>query len=169
LFAKILIIHHWWWKIKLFDLLICVFCFCVLVSGMSSHAPPAQYLLNFEIIITMRCWCFFNDLTLSQPYELCSLLGHNIVFVFLIWIKKVKSYVNSPIPYFLLGDEAFPLKNYLMKPYVAKKLNRLPQEFNDEPAITRKIYNHRQARARRFVENGFEILATKWWTFRRPI
>jgi len=56
-----------------------------------------------------------------------------------------------------------------MKPYVAKKLNRLLQEFNDEPAITRKIYNYRQARARRFVENGFEILATKWWTFRRPI
>ncbi|KAK2724836.1 hypothetical protein QYM36_001341 [Artemia franciscana] len=76
---------------------------------------------------------------------------------------------GSLVAYFLLGDEAFPLKNYLMKPYVAKKLNRLPQEFNDEPAITRKIYNYRQARARRFVENGFEILAKKWRIFRRPI
>ncbi|XP_065567478.1 uncharacterized protein LOC136031705 [Artemia franciscana] len=33
---------------------------------------------------------------------------------------------GSPVPYFLLGNEAFPLKNYLIKPYTGRKLNRLP-------------------------------------------
>jgi len=56
-----------------------------------------------------------------------------------------------------------------MKPYAGRKLNRLPQEFDDESVIKREINNFRQARARRVVENAFGILTTKWRIFRRLI
>jgi hypothetical protein len=50
-----------------------------------------------------------------------------------------------------VGDEAFPLKEYLMKPYNQRDLN-----------TDRRIYNYRLSRARRVVENAsrFRILLT---------
>lgn len=59
----------------------------------------------------------------------------------------------------MLGDEAFPLKTYLMKPYARR--NMLSKK--------EKIYNYRHCRARRIVENCFGILANRFRVFRRPI
>ena len=53
MFAKILIIHHWWWKIKLFDLLICVFVFVSLCLGW----PPTPLLPDIYIF-TYLLWVF---------------------------------------------------------------------------------------------------------------
>ena len=61
------------------------------------------------------------------------------------------------IPYFLVGDEIFPLKPWLMRPYPGK----LP-----EPE---KVYNYRQSRARRVIENAFGILRARWRIFSHPI
>ena len=61
------------------------------------------------------------------------------------------------IPYFLIGDEIFPLKPWLMRPYPGK----LP-----EPE---KVYNYRQSRARRVIENAFAILRARWRIFSHPI
>lgn len=59
----------------------------------------------------------------------------------------------------MLGNEAFPLKTYLMKPYT--KRNILSRK--------EKIYNYGHCRARRIVKYSFGILANRFRIFRRPI
>lgn len=64
------------------------------------------------------------------------------------------------IPYMILGDEAFPLLNNLMKPY--------PRDQSTVDA-TKAIFNYRLSRARRVVENAFGILSNTFRIFHSPI
>ena len=66
--------------------------------------------------------------------------------------------LRSPIPYYFVADQAFPLKTYLLRPFPG---NYLPEN--------QRIFNYRLSRARRVIENAFGILATKFRVFRRPI
>lgn len=59
---------------------------------------------------------------------------------------------GEPLPY-VLRDEAFALKNYLLRPYSRRHLG------DNEPD---KMFNHRWSRARGVVENAFGILAARW-------
>ena len=61
------------------------------------------------------------------------------------------------IPYFLVGDDIFALKPWLMKPY--------PGTCNEQ----QHVFNYRLSRARRTIENAFGILAARWRIFRKPI
>ena len=64
----------------------------------------------------------------------------------------------NPLPYYLVGDEIFGLKTWLMKPYSGR---RLPEEQN--------AFNYRLSRARRVIENAFGILRLRWKIYSRPI
>ena len=64
-----------------------------------------------------------------------------------------------PIPYYLVGDEAFALKPYMMRPY-----SRLTVTSD-----AAKVFNYRLCRARRIVENAFGILANRWRIFHGKI
>jgi hypothetical protein len=59
---------------------------------------------------------------------------------------------------FLVGDDAFPLKTYLLKPYSHRSLT-----------YEQKIFNYRLSRARRIVDNVFGILASRFRIFQKPI
>ena len=67
-------------------------------------------------------------------------------------------YGSNKIPYVFVGDEAFALKPYLMKPYPQSGLN-------DE----RRVYTYRHSRARRISENLFGIISSRWRVFRSAI
>ena len=63
--------------------------------------------------------------------------------------------VNGVIaPYDFVGDNVFPLKKFMMKPYPQQNLT-----------TDKRVYNYRHSRARRISENLFGILANRWRFF----
>ena len=65
-----------------------------------------------------------------------------------------KDGLTEKLPYHIVGDDAFPLSERIMKPY--------PQRDLDKP---KRIFNYRLSRARRVVENAFGILANRFRVF----
>ena len=65
---------------------------------------------------------------------------------------------GKKVPYVFVGDDAFPLKRNLMKPFPFR--NQTEEQ---------RIYSYRVSRARRVSENGFGILCAKWGVFRSRI
>jgi len=58
---------------------------------------------------------------------------------------------HRDVSFFFVGDDAFALAPWMMKPF--------PQRGQTVP---QRLFNYRLSRARRIVENGFGLLVTKW-------
>ncbi|CAH2010300.1 unnamed protein product [Acanthoscelides obtectus] len=65
---------------------------------------------------------------------------------------------NIKVPCMLLGDEAYPVKTYLMRPFPASQLG---------PEHT--IFNKRLSQARQVIECAFGIISAKWRVLQKGI
>ena len=65
---------------------------------------------------------------------------------------------NEIGPFYIVGDEIFPPKEWLMKPYPGKGLTK-----------EQRVFNYRLSRCRRTIENAFGVLRARWRIFMRPI
>ena len=61
---------------------------------------------------------------------------------------------DRPMPFFILGDAAFPLREWLQKPYPQRGLRQ-----------TERNFNYRLSRARRVAENAFGMMASRFRVF----
>ncbi|XP_042892735.1 protein ALP1-like [Penaeus japonicus] len=67
-------------------------------------------------------------------------------------------YTDTKAPYVIVGDDVFPFKTYLMKPYPGRNITK-----------EQTIFNYRLSRARRVSENASGILASKFRVLIQPI
>lgn len=67
---------------------------------------------------------------------------------------------NTILPHVIVGDEAFPLSTFMMKPYCR-------EDIRDD--IAKKTFNYRLSRARNTVENSFGLLVRKFRLFERRL
>jgi hypothetical protein len=70
-----------------------------------------------------------------------------------VWncLKIVLTHSEVTLPQIFVGDEAYPLTTYLMKPYTRRTLDRI-----------NAIFNYRLSRTRRVVDSAFGICASNW-------
>ncbi|KAK7485168.1 hypothetical protein BaRGS_00023578 [Batillaria attramentaria] len=73
------------------------------------------------------------------------------------------------VPHFIVGDDAFPLKPYLMKPYPFRTVADLDDENAEAERRKQRIFDYRLSRARRISENVFGILAARFGVFQTCI
>jgi len=73
-------------------------------------------------------------------------------------LPEVREDDELPVPYHLLGDDAFSLTATTMKPFPHRSLD--PKE---------RVFNYRFSRARRCVESAFGIMASCFRILRVPI
>ncbi len=61
------------------------------------------------------------------------------------------------MPFFIIGDDAFPFRTWLMKPFSRRNME-----------MEERIFNYRLSRAHRISENAFGIMVNCWRCLLKP-
>ena len=93
-----------------------------------------------------------NDASIFSQTEIYDLLDKEKLNV-----PEPDQVLGSNTPYYLVGDDIFALKPWLMKPY------------SGGCNIQQEVFNYRLSRARRTIENTFGIMSARWRIFCKPI
>ena len=104
----------------------------------------ANYILNLFDVGSNGRAC---DAGIYAKSQIASAVEHNTLHI--PPPQPLPGRVND-VPLVIIGDEAFPLKRSLMKPYPAEILTD-----------NQRIHNYRLTRARRVPENAFDILVNR--------
>ncbi|KAJ8910106.1 hypothetical protein NQ315_013245 [Exocentrus adspersus] len=105
------------------------------LTGSHTLQPPCRFTM-----VDIGAYGSQSDGGIFKASVFCNKLEKND---FNIPEMKVLTWNNIEMPYFLVADEAFLLKQYIMRPYGGKNLTKI-----------QRIYNYRLSRAR-------QILTTK--------
>jgi len=79
---------------------------------------------------------------------------------------------EKPVPFFIVADDAFPLKPYIMKPYPFRNVETQNCSIDENAEAERRkqrIFDYRLSRARRISENAFGILAARFGIFQHAM
>ena len=100
----------------------------------------------------------FTDIYIGWPGSVhdARVLAHSSLYEKAIGDKLLpsssRSIAGESVPLFILGDSAYPLMTWLMKPF----------PHNSMLSNQQKTYNYRTSRARIVVENAFGRLKGRW-------
>lgn len=111
---------------------------------------------NYKFIfVDVGCYGKCSDSTIFMRSQIRSDIDENRLS-----IPQPKHITNNEValPFTFIGDEAFPLSNYMQRPYAGNYLT--PKK---------RVYNYRLSRARRYIECTFGIMTNKWRIFHRPL
>ena len=111
---------------------------------------------NF-LYVDIGCQGRISDAGVFNNTQLCKKLEENSLNIPPPTILQVPYAVE--FPYYILGDRAFALNEYTLKPF----------EGNPDRGSIERVFNYRLSRARRVVENAFGILSSVFRVLRKPI
>ena len=110
-------------------------------------ATASHYLMlvSMEAITMLECWLTPVLVKKIEAGEMNILPS-----------RHLESCSFDPLLYYLVGDEIFPLKTWLMRPY--------PVQLSQKEIIL----HYRLSRARRVIQSTFGILAGRCWIYHSP-
>ena len=123
-----------------------------------TEAQYYNYKGLFNIVLMAVCdanYCFtMIDLGQYGSNNDSGILASSVMGEMFDNVSKIYQSSDQDLPYFLLGDEIFPLKDWLMRSFPGAGATE-----------EEKIYNYRHSSACRCIENAFGILAQRWRIF----
>lgn len=131
---------------------------CPASSGSQFYNYKNYFSIHLQAIVDAKYKFMTVDIGAYGRQSDSNVLTNSNIFTYLeagtFPLPPPRQFLNSNItlPYVLLGDQGYPLKEYLMRPYPTD-MRMCPQK---------EIFNYRLSRARRCVECAFGILVSKW-------